>query len=338
MEIRVAEVASAGGPLEIVKREVPEPGPGQVRVVVEACGVCHTDLALVNGWLPGSTFPLVPGHEIAGRVDALGPGVTAWRLGQRVGVGWFGGSCGFCPACRSGGMVDCASLQIPGVAYPGGYADAVVVPADALAAIPDGLSAVEAAPLMCAGVTTYNALRNSVARPGDLVAVVGLGGLGHLAVQYAARFGFDTVAVARGGDKEAYARELGARHYIDSSAQNIGEALMALGGAKVVLATPSDSAAIAAGVDGLAPRGQLIVAGAPGDPMQISPLQLIFGSKSVVGHASGTSYDSEQALAFSAFTGVRPMVEVVPLERASEGYERMLSGAARFRVVLTTGN
>jgi alcohol dehydrogenase len=338
MSIRVAEVAAAGGPLEIVKRELPEPGPGQVRVVVEACGVCHTDFALVNGWLPGSSFPLVPGHEIAGRVDALGAGVTAWRLGQRVGVGWFGGSCGVCAVCRAGDFVDCPSLQVPGVAYPGGFADALVVPADALAAIPDELSAVEAAPLLCAGVTTYNALRNSVARPGDLVAIVGLGGLGHLAVQYAARFGFDTVVVARGPEKEADARRLGARHYIDSTAHNVGEALAALGGAKVVLATPSDSAAIAAGLDGVGPRGQLIVAGAPGDPMAISPLQLIFGSKSVVGHASGTSRDSEQALAFSAFTGVRPMVEAVPLERAGEAYERMLSGAARFRVVLTTGN
>jgi alcohol dehydrogenase len=338
LSIRVAEAAAAGGPLEIVKRELPEPGPGQVRVTVEACGVCHTDVALVNGWLPGTQFPLVPGHEVAGRVDALGDGVAGWEVGQRVGVGWYGGACGHCRVCRSGDSVDCPNLRVPGVAYPGGYADALVVPADALAAIPDGLTAVEAAPLMCAGVTTYNALRTSVARPGDLVAILGLGGLGHLGVQYAAKMGFDTVAVARGTDKEPLARQLGARHYIDSTAGDVGAALTALGGAKVVIATAADSSAIAAGVDGLGARGQLVVAGAPADPMQISPLQLIFGSKSVVGHASGTSRDSEEALAFSALTGVRPMVEAVPLERATEAYDRMVSGAARFRMVLTTGN
>jgi alcohol dehydrogenase len=338
MSIRVAEVAAAGGPFEIVKREIPAPGAGQVRVAVEACGVCHTDAVLVNGWLPGSSFPLVPGHEIAGRVDALGEGVAGWRVGQRVGVGWFGGSCGFCAVCRSGNFVDCSALRVPGVAYPGGYADAMVVPADALAAIPDDLSAVDAAPLMCAGVTTYNALRNSVARPGDLVAVLGLGGLGHLGVQYATKFGFDTVAIARGAEKEGLARDLGARHYIDSTQQNVAEALTALGGAKVILATAAQSNAIEVAVDGLAARGQLIVAGAPADPMRISPLQLIFGSRSVVGHASGTSRDSEETLAFSAFTGVRPMVETLPLERVGEAYERMVSGAARFRMVLTTGN
>lgn len=337
MSIRVAEVASAGGPLEIVKREVPEPGRGQVRVAVEACGVCHSDAVIINGWLAGSTFPLVPGHEIAGRVDALGEGVVGWQVGQRVGVGWFGGACGHCAPCREGDAIDCPNLKIPGVAYPGGFADAVVVPADALAAIPDEIPAVEAAPLMCAGVTTYNALRNSVARPGDLVAVIGLGGLGHLGVQYAAKMGFDTVAVARGAEKEGAARDLGARHYIDSTAQDVGDALLALGGAKVVVATATDAAAIAAGVNGLGARGQLIVAGASVDPMDINPMQLIFGSKSVVGHASGTSRDSEQALAFTAISGVRPWVEAVPLERAAEAYERMLSGAARFRMVLTTG-
>ena len=336
--MRVAEVSAAGGPFEIVKREIPEPGPGQVRVTVEACGICHTDAVLANGWLPGTTFPTVPGHEIAGRIDALGDGVPGWRLGQRVGIGWFGGSCGYCAVCRSGDLVDCPALRVPGVAYPGGYADAMVVPADALAAIPDELSAVEAAPLMCAGVTMYNALRNSVARPGDVVAILGLGGLGHLGVQYAAKFGFDTVAIARGAEKEQLARQLGARHYIDSTGQDVAQALTALGGAQVVVATAADSAAIASGLVGLGARGQLVVAGAPADPMQISPLQLIFGSKSVVGHASGTSRDSEQGLAFSAFTGVRPMVETYPLERVAEAYDRMRSGAARFRVVLTTGN
>jgi alcohol dehydrogenase len=337
MGIRVAEVAVAGGPFALEKRDQPEPGPGEVRIAVEACGVCHTDAVLVNGYLPGASFPLVPGHEIAGRIDALGDGVDSWRLGQRVGVGWFGGSCRSCPACRSGNFVDCPNLKVPGVAYPGGYGDAVVVPADAPAAIPDGLSAEEAAPLMCAGVTTYNALRNSAARPGDLVAVLGLGGLGHLAVQYAAKFGFETVAIARGAEKEGPALDLGARHYIDSTRQDVARTLQELGGAKVILATATVSSAIAAAIDGLGTRGQLIVAGAPADPMSISPLQLIFGSHSVVGHASGTAHDSEEALKFSAFTGVRARVETAPLEQVGAAYERMLNGSARFRMVLTTG-
>src|SRR2546430_7748067 len=277
--MRVAEVSAAGGPFEIVKRELPEPGPGQVRVTVEACGMCHTDAVLANGWLPGTVFPAVPGHEIAGRIDALGEGVSAWRVGQRVGVGWFGGSCGTCAVCRSGNFVDCPALQVPGVAYPGGYADAVVVPADALAAIPDELSAVEAAPLMCAGVTTYNALRNSVARPGDMVAILGLGGLGHLGVQYAAKFGFDTVAIVRGQEKAELARDLGARHYIDSTAQDVAQSLADLGGAQVVLATVTDSAAMSAAVDGLAPRGQLILAGASAESLRVNPLQLIMPSR-----------------------------------------------------------
>jgi alcohol dehydrogenase len=336
--MRVVEVAAAGGPLTIVERDLPVPGPGEVRVAVEACGVCHTDAVLVNGWLPGASFPLVPGHEIAGRIDALGDDVAGWQVGQRVGVGWFGGSCRQCVQCREGNFIDCPNLRVPGVAYPGGFADAVVVPAEALAPIPDELSAVDAAPLMCAGVTTFTALRNSGARPGDLVAILGLGGLGHLGVQYASRLGFDTVAIARGREKEKLAGELGARHYIDSTEQDVAQSLAELGGARVVLATITDSAGIGAAVDGLAPRGQLIVAGAPAEPMQISPLQLIFGSRSVVGHASGTAQDSARTLAFSVLTGLRPMVEPVPLDQTAEGYERMLSGAARFRVVLTTGS
>jgi alcohol dehydrogenase len=334
--IRAVEVAEAGGPLRVVERELPVPGPGEVRVAVEASGICHTDVAVINGWLPGTAFPLVPGHEIAGRVDAVGDGVTGWRVGQRVGVGWFGGTCGRCALCREGDFINCTALKIPGLAYPGGYADAVVVPADALAAIPDALSSVEAAPLMCAGVTTYNALRTSAARPGDLVAILGLGGLGHLGVQYADRLGFEVVAISRGREKEAAARELGARHYIDSTAQDVAEALSALGGARVVVATATESAAIAATVDGLAPRGQLVVAGAPGEPLPITPLQLIFGSHQVIGHASGTARDSERALEFSALTGVRPRVEELALEQAAEGYARMVDGAARFRIVLTT--
>jgi alcohol dehydrogenase len=336
--IRAAEVAAAGAALKIVERELPVPGPGEVRVAVEACGICHSDAVLANGWLPGTSFPAVPGHEVAGRIDAVGDLVEGWRVGQRVGVGWFGGACGRCTRCRAGDSVDCARLKIPGVAYPGGYADAMVVPADALAAIPDELSAVDAAPLMCAGVTTYNALRNSVARPGDLVAIQGLGGLGHLGVQYAARMGFETVAIARGQEKEPYARELGARHYIDSTAQDVAKALTELGGARVVLATATDPASMSVTVDGLSARGQLVLVGASFDSLHVSPLQLIMGSKSVVGHASGTSRDSEQALAFAALSGVRPRVETYGLEQAAEGYDRMLSGAARFRVVLTTGN
>ena len=331
-------MAEAGGPLKVGERELPEPGFGEVRVAVEACGICHSDVAVVNGWLPGTVFPLVPGHEVAGRIDALGDGVDGWRVGQRVGVGWFGGSCGYCAQCRRGNFLDCPRAKVPSVAYPGGYADALVVPADALAAIPDELSAIDAAPLMCAGVTTFNALRNSVARPGDVVAVLGIGGLGHLGVQYAQRLGFDVVAIARGPEKEAAARGFGARHYIDSTAQDVARELAALGGAQVVLATVVDSAAMSATVDGLAPRGQLIVAGASGEPLTINPMQLIFGSHQVVGHASGTSRDSEEALAFSALTGVRAQVEPVPLDQAAEGYHRMLSGAARFRMVLTTGD
>jgi alcohol dehydrogenase len=334
--MRVVEVAEAAGPLTVVEREVPVPGPGEVRVAVEASGICHTDVAVINGWLPNSGFPLVPGHEIAGRIDALGDGVTGWAVGQRVGVGWFGGADGHCATCREGDFINCVALRIPGLSYPGGYAEAVVVPADALAAIPDALSTVEAAPLMCAGVSMFNALRSSAARPGDLVAIHGLGGLGHLGVQYADRLGFEAVAISRGRDKEAAARDLGAKHYIDSTGQDVAKELAGLGGARVVVATVPDSAAMAATVDGLAPRGQLVVVGAPADPLPINPLQLIFGSHQVIGHASGTARDSEQALAFSATTGVRPLVETMPLEQAAEGYARMMDGAARFRIVLTT--
>jgi D-arabinose 1-dehydrogenase-like Zn-dependent alcohol dehydrogenase len=336
--IRAAEVAAAGETLKIVERDLPEPGHGEVRITVEACGICHSDAVLANGWLPGASFPLVPGHEVAGRIDALGPYVTGWQVGQRVGVGWFGGSCGRCPTCRAGYVINCPRLKVPGAAYPGGYADALVVPVDALAAIPDGLSAAEAAPLMCAGVSTYNALRNSNARAGDLVAIQGLGGLGHLGVQYAAKFGFETVAIARGADKEPFARELGAHHYIDSNAQDVAAALTDLGGAQAILTTVTDPAAMSTAIDGLRPRGQFILAGASAESLTVSPLQLIMKSRSVVGHASGSSRDSEEALAFSALSGVRARIEEYPLEQAAEGYDRMLSGAARFRVVLTTGN
>lgn len=334
--IRVAQVSGPGAAFDIVKVELPEPGPGQVRVAVEACGICHTDAVLVGGYLPGTPFPLVAGHEVAGRVDALGDGVTAWQVGDRVGVGWFGGCCEQCASCREGDFINCVSLKIPGLAYQGGFAEAMVAPANALAAIPDEISAVEAAPLMCAGATTYNALRASNARPGDLVAVLGLGGVGHMGVQYASRLGYDTVAIARGPEKEELARQLGARHYIDSTVQDVAAELTALGGARVVLATAIQSSAMSAAVDGLGPRGQLVTIGAGADPLAISPLQLIFGSKSVVGHASGTSRQSEETLRFSALTGVRPMVEVAPLEEIGAAWQKMASGEARFRMVLTT--
>ncbi|MFF1837211.1 alcohol dehydrogenase [Streptomyces sp. NPDC058231] len=336
--MRVAQVNTAGGKFEIVERELPQPGPGHVRIAVEASGICHTDSAFVNAGLPGVQFPLVTGHEVAGRIDALGEEVTGWQVGDRVEVGWFGGNCGHCLPCREGDFINCQNLQVPGWAYPGGYADAMVAPVTALSRIPDGLSAVDAAPLGCAGVTTYNALRRSPARPGDLVAVLGVGGLGHLGVQYASRFGFDTVAIARGGEKEALARELGARHYIDSSATDVAEALQALGGARVVLATAANADAMTATFDGLRHRGQLIALGVIPDPLHISPLQLITGSRSVQGHPSGTAQDVQDTMTFSAQAGVRPMVETAPLEEVNDAYQRMLSGAARFRMVLTTGN
>jgi alcohol dehydrogenase len=336
--MRIARVAEPGGKLEIVETEVPEPGRGEVRVTVEACGVCHSDAMIIAGILPGATFPAVPGHEVAGRVSALGEQVEGWQIGDRVGVGWFGGACGRCVSCREGHDIDCANLRIPGVAYPGGYADAIVVPADALAAIPAELSAVDAAPLMCAGVTVYNALRHSDARAGDVVAVLGLGGLGHLGVQYAAKFGFDTVSIARGAQKEPLARQLGARHYIDSTREDVSAALQALGGARVVLSTVTNAAATSATIDGLTARGQLVVVGADAQPLTIYPAQLLFGQRRVIGHASGTARDSEDALRFSVLTGVRPMVETVGLADAAAACERMLSGAPRFRMVLTTGN
>ncbi|MEY9844286.1 alcohol dehydrogenase catalytic domain-containing protein [Streptacidiphilus sp. MAP5-3] len=343
---RVAQAAQQGGPLELVEREVRQLGSGQVRVAVDACGICHSDAGFVSGGFPGLRFPLVPGHEIAGRIEELGEGAagpqgprgteTVWRVGDRVAVGWFGGSCGFCPACRRGDFVVCSRLQVPGWAYDGGYADEVVVPVDALARIPDELSAAEAGPLACAGVTSFNALRHSPARPGDLVAVLGLGGLGHLGVQYAAAMGFETVAIARGGDKAAFARQLGAHHYVDSTGDTpVAEALQALGGARAVLATATSSAAIAAAMDGLGPRGELIVVGVDTEPLGITPVQLVLHGKVVRGHPSGTAQDVEDTMRFSALHGIRPMVELMPLDQAQAAYDRMLSGAARFRMVLS---
>ncbi|MEU6476895.1 alcohol dehydrogenase [Streptomyces sp. NPDC047017] len=336
----VAQVTTAGGPLEITGREVPEPGPGQVRIAVEACGICHSDSFFVDAALPGVRFPVVPGHEIAGRIDALGEGTRERGLapGDRVAVGWFGGSCGYCTPCRRGDFVVCENLKVPGWAYDGGFAERVIAPADALARIPDALEASDAGPLACAGVTVFNGLRRSSARPGELVAVLGIGGLGHLGVQYAAAMGFETVAIARGPEKAAFAERLGAHHYIDSTADTpVAEALGALGGASVVLATAGSSDAITATVDGLRPRGELVVIGATPDPLGISPLQLINAGRVVRGHPSGTAQDVQDTMAFSVLHGIRPMTEAVPLARADEAYQKMLSGKARFRMVLTTG-
>jgi D-arabinose 1-dehydrogenase-like Zn-dependent alcohol dehydrogenase len=332
---RAMQINEPGGDFELVHREIPVPGRGQVVVRVQACGVCHSDSFAKEGGYPGTTYPVIPGHEIAGVVHAIGDGVVPWEVGQRVGIGWFGGNCGHCDPCRRGDMINCTTMPIPGVTVDGGYADHVLADAHALAAVPDELSAEETAPLMCAGVTTFNALRHSGGGPGDLVAVLGVGGLGHLAVQYAARSGFRTVAIARGRDKEALARQLGAAEYIDSSAGDPAAALQALGGAQVILSTVTNAAAMSAVVGGLAPRGRLMVIGASMEPIEVPPGLLIGTSASVIGHASGTSKDSEDTLAFSAQSDVRPMIETMPLERAAEAYDKMMRGDARFRMVLT---
>ncbi|CAA9464771.1 MAG: Alcohol dehydrogenase [uncultured Rubrobacteraceae bacterium] len=335
--IRSAQVAEAGGPFGIVETELPEPGRGHVRVTVEACGVCRSDSMFVNAAAPGVTFPLTCGHEIAGRIDAVGDGVEGWDAGERVSVGWFGGNCGYCPACREGDFIHCERLQIPGWAYPGGYAEATVVPASALARIPGEFTAVDAAPMGCAGVTAFNALRRSPAGPGDLVAVLGLGGLGHLGVQFANKMGFETVAISRGAGKEDEARKLGAHHYVDSTAGDVAERLQALGGAKVVLATANNSDAMGATIDGLRHNGELLVVGAAPEPIRVSPFQILMTSKTVHGHPSGTARDVEETLRFAALTGVRPMTEARPLDEAGAAYDRMMSGDARYRMVLTTG-
>lgn len=332
---RAVQVTTTGT-LEMVERDVPTPGRGEVVVRVEACGVCHSDAFTVEGWMPGIELPRVPGHEIAGSVSAVGEGVEPWSVGDRVGIGWFGGSCGHCDSCRRGDFISCPDGKVPGIAYDGGYADHVVVPQDALAAIPDDLSAEQAAPLMCAGITTFNALRDSGARAGDLVAVLGVGGLGHLGVQMARRMGFETVAIARGTDKKEQAERLGAHHYVDSTAQDVAEALQALGGASAILATVTAPDAMSAVVGGLRPRGRMVVVGASTDPIQVPPFALIPGSTGIVGHASGTSKDSEDTMRFAVLQGVESMIETFPLDRAAEGYARMMSGDARFRVVLTT--
>jgi alcohol dehydrogenase len=335
---RVAQVPTPDGTFEIVEREVPQPGRDQVRIAVDACGICHSDAGFVANSLPGVRFPLVPGHEIAGRIDELGPGAQdlGWQAGDRVTVGWFGGSCHHCRPCRQGDFVVCDNLKVPGWAYDGGFAEAVIAPVDALARIPENLAATDAGPMACAGVTVFNGLRRSSARPDDVVAVLGIGGLGHLGVQYAVAMGFETVAIARGAEKGEFAKQLGAHHYIDStSGTPVAEALQALGGAKAVLATAGSSAAITATVDGLTPRGELIAIGADPEPMGVSPLQLLLKGRIVRGHPSGTAQDVQDTMEFSVLHGIRPTVEVAPLAEADAAYRKMLSGAARYRMVLT---
>jgi D-arabinose 1-dehydrogenase-like Zn-dependent alcohol dehydrogenase len=336
-KMRAVQVSRPNGPLELVEREIPQPPAGSVRIKVEACGICHSDTLTREGTIPSMQYPRVPGHEVVGLIDAVGQGVARWTPGQRVGVGWHGGNCGYCDACRRGDFFACQTMTlVTGLTHDGGYAEYTIARAEAVALVPEGLSAVEAAPLMCAGVTTFNALRNSGARPGELVAVLGLGGLGHLGVQFAAKMGFRTVAIARGKDKEALARQLGAGHYIDSQTQDPAAELTRLGGAKIVLATVTNADAMTATLGGLGAGGTLMVIGV-GGPLAVSPLQLILGRRSIRGWYSGTSIDSQETLEFSLMAGVRSMNEVFPLEKVAEAYDRMLSGKARFRVVLTTG-
>lgn len=333
--MKVAQIGRPGGDFEIVERDLPEPGRNQVRVRVEACGICHSDAMVKEGHWPGLQYPRVPGHEIAGIVDTLGEGVTTWRKGQRVGIGWHGGHCSVCDACRRGDFVNCANLRIPGFTHDGGYAEYVVNPIEGLASIPDDLQSADAAPLLCAGITTYNALRHSGAHGGDLVAILGIGGLGHLAVQFAHKLGFYTVAIGRGKDKEELARRLGADRYLDTDSTDPAAALLEMGGAKVVLATAPSSQAMSPLVNGLGIGGKLIVVGASSEPLSISPVQLIQKRRSIVGWPSGTSRDSEDTLRFASLSGVLPQVETFPLADAAKAYERMISGKARFRVVLT---
>jgi alcohol dehydrogenase/propanol-preferring alcohol dehydrogenase len=332
--MKVAQISRAGGPFEIVERPIPQPGPGQVLIKVEACGVCHSDSIFKEGHWPGMKYPFVPGHEVAGRVEKLGDGVKLFKAGQRVGVGWNGGYCSHCQPCREGEFPYCTTGATTAVAFDGGYAEYMVAPETAVAAMPDGIDATLAGPLLCAGVTTYNALRKSGANSGDLVAVQGIGGLGHLAVQFAAKSGYRTVAISRGKDKEAFARELGAHEYIDDTDGKAAEKLQKLGGAKVILATAPNSAAIGALAPGLKYKGKLLIVAAPSDNISISPLLLIMGSREVAGHYSGYAKDSEDTLNFSVLTGIKPMIEVFPFDKVNEAYEKMITNKVRFRAVL----
>ena len=333
--MKAVQVSKPGGNFEVVERPTPEPGRGQVRIKVEACGVCHSDAIVKESGWPGLQYPRIPGHEIAGRIDTVGADVTQWKPGQRVGVGWHGGHCFQCDPCRRGDFINCKFQKITALHFDGGYAEYVIVPAEAVALMPDDLPADEAAPLLCAGITVYNALRNTGARAGDLVAVQGIGGLGHLGIQYARQMGFRTVAIGRGGDKQPLAKKLGAHEYIDTSAGDPSQALQKMGGASVVLATAPDSKSMSALVNGLGPNGTLMIVGADLSPLSVTPVQLIFGNRTIRGWASGTARDSQDALEFSVLSGVRPMIERYPLEKAAEAYDQMTSGRARFRVVLT---
>jgi D-arabinose 1-dehydrogenase-like Zn-dependent alcohol dehydrogenase len=333
--MKVVQVSNPGADFQIVEREIPAPGAGHVRIKVQACGVCHSDVLTKEGLWPGIQYPRIPGHEVAGIIDEVAAGVSDWEKGQRVGVGWHGGHDGTCRECRRGDFNNCRNLQIPGISYDGGYQEYMVAPAEALVAIPDTLNDAEAAPLLCAGITTYNSLRHSGALPGDLVAVQGIGGLGHLGIQFAQKFGYEVAAIGRGSENAALAKKLGASVYIDSQATNAAEALQKLGGAKVILATAPSSKAMSELVDGLGPNGKFIVVGATFDPIEVTPIQLISGSKSLQGWSTGTPADSEDTLHFAELTGVRPMIETYPLEKADEAYARMMSGKAQFRVVLT---
>jgi D-arabinose 1-dehydrogenase-like Zn-dependent alcohol dehydrogenase len=333
--MKVAMIPAPGADFQLVEREIPEPRAGEVRLKVEACGICHSDVITKDGGLPGIQYPRVPGHEVAGVIDALGEGVSGWKKGQRAGVGWHGGHDNTCLQCRRGDFRNCQNLKVPGINYDGGYQQYMVAPVEAVVPIPDNLSAVEAAPLFCAGITTYNSLRHSDALPGDLVAVQGIGGLGHLGVQFASKFGFKVAAIGRGTENAALAKKLGAHIYIDSKATNAAEALQKLGGARVILATAPSSKAMSELIDGLAPNGELLVVGVDSSPMEVSPLQLVLQSRKIQGWATGSPVDTEDTLNFAELSGVRPMIETYPLERAAEGYARMMSGDARFRVVLT---
>jgi D-arabinose 1-dehydrogenase-like Zn-dependent alcohol dehydrogenase len=334
-QMKVAQISKPGAGFQIVEREIPEPGAGQVRIKVQACGVCHSDVLTVEGSWPGIQYPRVPGHEVAGIIDEVGSGVSAWKKGQRVGVGWHGGQDNTCRECRRGDFRNCQNVKICGINYDGGYQQYMVAPVEALVAIPENLNDAEAAPLLCAGITTYNALRHSGAFPGDLVAVQGIGGLGHLGIQFANKFGYNVAAIGRGPENATLAKKLGANMYIDSKATNAAEVLQKMGGARVILATAPSSKAMSELIDGLGPNGKLMVIGAAFEPIEVTPLQLISGSRTIQGWAAGTPADSEDTLRFAELTGVRPMIETYPLEKAAEAYARMMSGKAEFRVVLT---
>jgi len=333
--MKAVQVDKPNSALQLVEREIPAPGPRQVRIKVEACGVCHSDMFTVTGAYPGLQYPRVPGHEVIGTLDAVGADVPEWKTGARVGVGWHGGHCGHCPSCRRGDFITCVTGQIPGISYDGGYAQYMLGPFEALASVPLEISSADAAPLLCAGITTFNALRHSGAEPGDTVAVLGIGGLGHLGVQFAAKMGFHTIAIARGADKGPLAEKLGAHEYLDSTAVNVAEHLMRAGGARVILATVTDAKSMSAVVNGLSVDGKLLVVGATAEPIEVSSLSLILGRRSISGWPSGTSSDSQDTLRFSVLSQIRPMIETFPLDQAAQAYARMMSGKARFRVVIT---